>query len=189
VDGGAPDAEVDPAARHAEGCVDVEADPQPGPPGRRDDVVDQVELRRRVDHEGDPSGCLLVGGELTERGPVHRRIGDDDVAAHRAVATGQPQRLRQRVGQHAGEARPGEYAPQDAAVAHRLAGDADGLARGAADEVVGVGVQRIEIQHGEGWIDGCGRVVQPGPLLLVRGRGEGDAHRGERAVPAVTGSR
>jgi hypothetical protein len=83
----------------------------------------------------------------------------------------------------------GRAARQHAAAAHRLAGDADRLARGPPDEVVGVGVQCVEIQHGEGRVDRRGRPVQTGPLRLAGEIGRRHAHHGERAGPAATGSR
>jgi hypothetical protein len=77
----------------------------------------------------------------------------------------QPQRLGQREGQDAVVAVAGEDVLEHAPAAHRLARDADRLARGAPDHVVGVRAQRVEVDEREGRVEVGGRVPQPGEVV------------------------
>ena len=141
--------------------VDVDRDPDRAVrgPGR----VDDVEVRRVVDHEGDRPQRLGGAGELGQRRPVHRRVGHEDVPGH-ALAL-QPQGLGQGVGQDAPEAVVVEGSSEQVRDPHRLGGHADRLARRASYEVVGVGVESVEVHHRDRAAGARGRggesVVQP----------------------------
>ena len=89
--------QVDPAVEQPQGGVEVEADPQRGP-GGADDALDQVEVVGRVDHEGDPVGGPFVGGQDLQRPVVGGGVADEDVLD----LLGEPQRLAEREGEHAG---------------------------------------------------------------------------------------
>ena len=90
--------------------------------------------------------ALAAAGEATSwrsRLAVDGRVGDDEVVADRLLV--QPQRLAQGERQHAVEAVAGQRPAQQVRHPHRLGGDPDRLAGGPADQVVGVGVECVEV--------------------------------------------
>ena len=75
--------------------------------------------------------------------------------------------------------RPGEHPAQHRPAAHRLAGHADRRPGGPAYQVLGVRVERVEVEHGERRVEVGGRPVQPGPLVVGgRSGAHGRQHRG-----------
>ena len=77
-------------------------------------VVDELELRRVVDHHGDGGGELGVVGQFAEGGAVGGGVGEEDVVE---TGAGEPQRLGEREGHQAREAVPGEDAFQETLLA------------------------------------------------------------------------
>jgi hypothetical protein len=155
---GAAGADADPAAERPQGGVHLQADPDLlGAVAARG--VDEVELRGVVQHHADRGGQLGVRGEFGVAGAVGGGVGEQDVAE---TGAGQPDRLRQCVAHDPGEAVAGEHPGEEFAAADGLAGDPDRLAGGAADQVVGVGVEGFEIDDRE-------RGVQVGGGAVVAG--------------------
>ena len=60
--------------------VEVEAEAD-GRCGRSECVRKDVQLVDRVDHEGDALSYVRLRAKPAERGPVRRRVADDDVVA------------------------------------------------------------------------------------------------------------
>ncbi len=105
--------------------------------------LDQRQVGRVVDHQRDAGARLLVGeqvgqGDPVDRGVAHHHVVGDSLAH-------QPQRLAQGVGEHAGEPGSRQGPLHERGDAQRLGGDPHGLARRAAGEVGGVGVERVEV--------------------------------------------
>jgi hypothetical protein len=181
----AADADVHerPAAERAPGRVQFEAHPDvrvPGP-GR---VVDHVEVLGRVDHERDRVPGHRVGRQGRERRTVRGRVADHQVTA-RAGGT-QPQRLGQGVAEQARVPGPGQHPPQQETAADGLAGDPDGAAAGAADEIGGVVVEGGQVDDGQRRVEALRRVVVAGPgRRLGHFRTVGQDHRKVKA-PRVT---
>ena len=129
--------------------VQVQADAELGraAPDRR---LDQVEVGRAVDHR-HRRARRLGGGQLDQLGErlaVGGRVGDDDVLE---ALPGEEQRLGQGEGEDALEAGVElEDATQDRHRAHRLGGDPDRLAGRLGEHEARVGVQRVEVDEGEG---------------------------------------
>ncbi len=150
----------DPAAEHAQRGVQLQTDPDllraPGP--RR---VDEFQLCVVVHHHGHGGGPLRVPGQFREGRAVGRRIGQQDV-----LETGprQPQRLREREGHDPGESGTGQHPLQQGAAAHRFARHPDGLPGRTPDEVVGVGVERLQIDDGDRGVEMGGGPVVAGPV-------------------------
>ena len=151
-DGRALGADAHAAAERPPAGVDVDADAQrslaasAGAPVER--AVDQVELLDAVDHHAH-AALRAFGGELGERAqraPVGGRVGDEQVLG---AVVGEPQGLGQGEGERAREPGAGEDAFLQGAAADGLAREADRLGGGAADEVVGVGPQRVEVDERE----------------------------------------
>ena len=119
-------------------------------------VLDGVDRHRHLGAQ------QVVGGDRPQRGLVDRRVGHEDVAH---PCPDQPDRLRHGIRHHAGEARPREHPVEQGAAAHRLRGDPDRQPTGPPDEVVGVGVEGVEV-------DGDERRRQPGrrsrPVVRAR---------------------
>ena len=120
-------------------------------PRRRRDRPLPPSIRSRCSRESTISGDAVA--RLAQRRAVDRRIGD-----HRVVAA-QPQRLRQREGEQAAEA-GGERAVDQGPAADRLGGQADALAAGAAQQVGGVGVERVEVDGRERRLEVGGGEIQ-----------------------------
>ena len=173
---GAAGADTHPAPQQLERGVQLQADPHLVP-GALAGPVHQVELRRVVDHHGDGAGELGVPGQLGERRAVGGGIGEQYVLEPGAR---QPQRLREREGHQAREAGPGEHPLQQRAAAHRLAGHPDRLAGRAADDVIRVGVERLQIDDRHRRVEMSGRPVVPG---AVSGAG---CHGGSLPEPVTT---
>jgi hypothetical protein len=113
-----------------------------------------------VDHDGDaPAG--VRAGQLPQRRAVDRGIGDDEVVV--AVA-GQPQRLREREGEDAAQARA-ERAVDQGAAPDRLRRQPYRGAGGAAQQVGRVGVERVQIDDRERRIQVRRRPVEAIPGL------------------------
>ncbi len=155
-----PGPDPDPAAEQLQRGVQLQADPDhftPAVPRR----VDQIEVRRVVDHHGDGTGQLGIGGQLGEARPVRRRIGQQDVLEPR---TREPQRLVQGERHDALEAVLGQDAFQQGPAANRLAGDPHGLPSGTADQVVRVGVEGVQVHDRERGVEMGGGPVVTGPV-------------------------
>ena len=129
------------------------------PHGGRHDGVDQVELRDRVDHQRDALGGALVRGERRDAAPVGGRVAEHDVVHGR----GEPQRLAEGVGEHPGPAGQREDGLDRLPHAQRLRGEPDRRPRGAAEEVVGVPGQRVELEHAERRVEAGRRVEHARP--------------------------
>ncbi len=148
----------------AQSCVEVECDADlhvVGVPC----CVDDVEVRRVVDHQGD-RGCGSRGGEeAAQCRDVDRRVGHDDVVADAGLV--QPQRLGDGEGQDAGEAVVGQGAPDERRDPQRLGRDPQRLAPRTTHEVGGVGVEHVEVHDrdrgGRRLGQGSDRLVEPRP--------------------------
>ena len=148
---------------------------------RRKYGVDEVELRRGVDHERHARGELGRRRQPADGYPVDARVADHDVVD----GLGQPERFGEGVGEHAVESRTRHQLLDDAPDAHGLARDADGRSTRARHHVVGIVAQGVELQGGERRLELCRRSVDRPPVGpgvepgLAGGRtveGE-DAHR------------
>ena len=100
-----------------------------------------------------------VRGELGQGGAVGGRVGDHDVVRH--AGAHEPDRLRQREREHAVEPGAGQGPGDQLADADRLAGDPDRHAAGPVQQVGRVGVERVQVDHGERWVEGRRRGVEP----------------------------
>ena len=146
-DRGALRPDLDPPAERPPADVELDADAHRraarARAGRR--RLDQVEMRRRVDHHRGRAVGLGLGQprERAERGAVGRRVGAHEVLE---PLVGEPQALGEREGQkplEAGVAR--EDAGEQVAAAHGLRRDPDRLAAGAPEHLVGVRPHRVEV--------------------------------------------
>ena len=144
-------ADPHPAAERPPAGVDVDAHAH-----RPAAVRDQVELLAAVDHQRDPvtRGALR---KLPQRRAIHGRVRDHHVVGARL---GQPQRLRQREREDPLESRA------QRAVGERPAADRLGRqphrrsAARAAQQIGGVGVERVEVDDRERRIEVRGGGVQ-----------------------------
>ena len=130
----------------------------------------KVQVVGAVDHDRDGGQRGGVRGQLGVGGAVGRGVGHDDVVE---ALPCQPQRLRQREAQDALVARQAQHFLQQSPAAHRLAGHADRLARGAPGQILGVGVERVEVDGGERRLEGGGRGVEAAAVRCGSGRGGG----------------
>ncbi len=156
-----PGADAYPAAEQVERGVEFEADADLVRAGAVPGGLDQLQLGGVVDHDGDGGGQFGVARELGEPGAVGGGVGQQHVLEPRP---GQPDRLGEGVRHDPGETGPGQDPFEERAAADGLAGDADRLAAGPADEIVGVGVERGEIDDGQGRVEMRGGPVVPGPV-------------------------
>ena len=115
------------------------------------------------------AGGRRRGDQAPQRRAVDRRVGDDDVVADPGLV--QPQRLGDGEGQHAGEPVAGERPLDQRRHAQRLRRHPERLAGGPPHEVVGVGVERVEVDDGDRGgrrlrqrVD---RGVEPGPQAVA----------------------
>ncbi len=123
--------------------------------------VDQVQLRGIVDHHGDGGRQLGIGGEFGVRRAVRGGIRQQDVVE---PGTGQPQRLGERERHDARETVPGQGPFEQRTAAYGLAGDPDRFAPGPADQVVGVGVEGVQIHDRDRGVELGGGPVVTGPV-------------------------
>ena len=107
----------------------------------------EVDLGDVVDHERDRGRCRGVRGQVVEGPDIDGRVAQQHVVD---PLRDEPQPLAQGVAHDAREARAREDAVQHLTHAHGLAGDTDGGAGRAAHEVVGVGLQGVEVDDREG---------------------------------------
>ena len=140
---GAADAEVQPA--HPERGVDVERDAEPGRVGP-ERVAQPAHVLDRVDRDGDLRPQPVVRRHGSQRDDVDRRVGDEDVTR---PALDEPHRLGHGVRHDAGEAGAGEHAVEQGAAAHGLGRHPDRQPTGPPDQVVGVGVEGVEVDRHE----------------------------------------
>ncbi len=142
---GSQGAEADPGQR-GKGDVELErhADPASARAGREvgGGVEDQVQLRGLVDHERDRVQRLRRGGEAAQRPALRGRIGDQHVPC---PVGDEPQGLGEGEGEDPCDAGAGEEPVEQSPHPQRLRGDAHRGAAGAAEEVVGVGVDGVEV--------------------------------------------
>ncbi|GDY72744.1 hypothetical protein SAV31267_022290 [Streptomyces avermitilis] len=124
-------------------------------------LVDQTQLRGVVHHDGDGGGELGVARQLGEGLAVRRRVGEQDVVEPGA---GEPQGLGERERHDAREAVPGQHAFEQGTAAYGLAGDADRLAAGPADQVVGVGVESLQVHDRDRGVELSGGPIVAGPV-------------------------
>ena len=132
----------------APGCVSVDRDADGGPRAGRYDGVNNVELGKVIDHEGDARAGLLVLGEGGDRCAVNGRISENDIV----MSFGEPERFGQREGQDAGVTREREGRVDRFSHPDGFARDPDGDARSAHRHVECVVPERPEVQgrHGAG---------------------------------------
>ena len=128
-------------AADEESRVDIDRDPHR--PVRGPGVVDHVEVGRVIDHEGDGPHGLGGAGELGQGGAVDGGVGHQDVVGD-ALAL-QPQCLSQGEGEDAPEAVVVHRSSEQRRHPDRLGRHPDRLARRPSYEVVGVGVERVEV--------------------------------------------
>jgi hypothetical protein len=148
------------AARDDQRGVEVDGHAYGGGRGA-DRGLDQRQPLSAVDHQGDPRELLLILRESGERGSVGGRVADHDVV----VSLGQPQRLEQREGQDPLVSLAGEHPVDQRPAAYGLAGHSDRGAGGTAHEVVGVGVERLQVHGPDGTVETGGRPVEAFVLL------------------------
>jgi hypothetical protein len=129
---------------------------------RAEGVAQPAHVLDGVDGDGDLGPQPVVGHDLPQGRLVDRRVRHEHVAH---AAAHQPRGLRHGVGHHTGEPGAGEHPGEQRAAPHRLGGDPHGQPTGAAHQVVGVGVERVEV-------DGHERRRQPGrrarPVVRTR---------------------
>ena len=133
---------ADVLAADPEPGVDVDRDPDRHRQGAAD-RVDDVEVGDVVDHQRDRGRGAGGADELGEGAPVDGGVGDHQVVADPVLV--QPQRLAQRVGEDAVERVVAQRPAQQLGDPYGLGGDPDRRPRGAAREVVGVGVEGLEV--------------------------------------------
>ncbi len=163
----APRSDAHPPAEHFQRGVQLQADPHDFATAAAR-LVDEPELCRVVDHHGHGGGELRIGGELGEPGAVGGGIGEQDVVE---PAPRQPQGLGEGEGHDARETVLGQDAFQKGPAAYGLAGDADRLAGGAADEIVRVRVEGVQVHDREGGVEMGGGPVVTGPVGGARSHG------------------
>ncbi len=137
--------------------------------------VDEVEGVDAVDHDRDRGQPTLPGAQLLQRGPVGRRVGEQDVVD---ALIGEPVGLGERVAHDAGESLPAERALDDVADPHGLAGHTDGNPVGAPDQVVGIGPQGGLVDDGDGAVE-----IRDGTVEAI----EGFAHAASMPFSQIVG--
>ena len=143
-------ADPHPAAERPPAGVDVDAHAHRPAPGR-----DQVELLAAVDHHGDPVTRGAVR-QLPQRRAIHGRVRDHHVVG---AGRGQPQRLRQREREDPLESRA-QRAVGERPAADRFRRQPHRRSAGAAQQIGGVGVERVEVDDRERRIEVRGGGVQ-----------------------------
>jgi hypothetical protein len=100
----------------------------------------------RVDADGDLGPHPLVRRDGSQGADVDRRVGDEDVSRS---ALDEPHRLGHGVRHDTGEAGAREHPVEQGAAAHRLGRHPDRQPTGTPHEVVGVGVEGVEVDRHE----------------------------------------
>ncbi len=157
-----------------QGCVHVQADPKARPlePGCR---ADEFELGDVVHHQRDRAAQARICGQLGKRAAVRARVADEDVVD---AEPGEPDRLPQREGHHAGEPRNRQHIVENPSHPNGLAGEPDRLAVRAPHQVGGVRPQRGNVQGQQWRIEFGGRGIEPTGDIVGRvpGHSQGAGH-------------
>ena len=130
-----------------------------GTPGRAPPARprDQVEVLAAVDHQRDRARAP-ARGQRAQRRAVDGRVGDDDVVE---PVPGQPQRLGQREGRGSRGSPAASARSIERAAADGLRGEPDAACPPrAAQQVGGVGVERVEVDDRERRVERGGGGVQ-----------------------------